>query len=392
LPVGPTSAVGPGRPASSARDERWRAGGPRWSPVGPAPDASRIDVVGGDARRRGWASLLVTFGTSVLAGGQRLTVFDLTGQDVGGGLLGVARARGLGARRVDLPGDSLDVSLLEGLTGPEIAESLAGALTDQRRERAFAEELLALVIAGLGGWPTFDRLARGIDVVRRVVPADPLPAGEVRALADRAGELREDEWTAGQMHRVGSRLRALDALLRVEGAPAAAVGHQPLWAAEQVSLVTTASGAGERKVLLDRLLVELTQRALRRRGHLDGTLVVAGADHLGAASLDALSQRARTSGVRLVLMVDHPRGELDEALGTGGAVCIMQMADHGDATAAADLVGRGHEPAVEPRQVVDLPETAFILVEGSGPGRRVELADSDPALCLRLDPAPLDLR
>ena len=461
------------------------AGGPRWFPVRPASDPTRIDVVGGDSRRHGWAGLLVTLGTSVLAGGHRLTVLDLTGQDVGGGLLGVARARGLGVRRIDLPDDGFEVSLLEGLTGPEIAECLAYALTgrlepgDQRQERAFVNELLALVIRCLDGWPTLDRIARGVDVLRQVALADPLPVEETNRLADHIGELAQDEWTGRQMRFVASQLRALDGMARRDGlpptgtgiagtagtaGPGGTAGTRPLWATEQVSLVTTAGGPDDRKDLLDRLLLQLTQRALHRRGQLDGVLVVAGADHLGAAELDVLSEHALTADVRLVLMIDQPQGELEKALGTGGAVCIMKMYNHRDATIAAEFVGRGykfvlsqlsyqvgktftdgggdnfaantgqgsstkqgsagrgkgtdlsdsrghawtgvrnwstadnlsdsrtssrvHEFTVEPQQILGMPETAFILVDNSGQGRRVVMADSNPGICLLPDISP----
>jgi hypothetical protein len=55
--------------AAVAQAQHQEATGPRWFPVHPASDPTRIDVVGGDPRGHGWASLLVTLGTSVLAGG-----------------------------------------------------------------------------------------------------------------------------------------------------------------------------------------------------------------------------------------------------------------------------------------------------------------------------------
>ena len=79
-------SAGAGRLAADQAD------GPLWFPVSPASQPARVDVLGGDPWRHGWASLLVTFGTSVLAAGHRMTLLDFSGQDVGGGLVSVARA------------------------------------------------------------------------------------------------------------------------------------------------------------------------------------------------------------------------------------------------------------------------------------------------------------
>ena len=129
--------------------------------------AGPVDVLGGDPWRHGWASLLVTFGTSVLAAGHRITLLDFSGQDVGGGLVSVARVRGLPSTRVDL-GEGAGVNLLDGVPAGEVAEALAYALTGQpeaggdfRQERALATEMLELVLGCLDGGVAFG-LAAGI--------------------------------------------------------------------------------------------------------------------------------------------------------------------------------------------------------------------------------------
>jgi hypothetical protein len=227
-----------------------------------------------------------------------------------------------------------------------------------------------------------------------------------------------------------------------------------------VSLIATDGGRHDRKELVDRLLVQLAQRAMDGRRWPGGFLVVAGADHLGASTLQALSEHARHAGVRLILMIDQPQGDLEKSAGTGGAVCIMKMYNHRDATVAAEFIGKGHkfvvnqitrqvgstftdgggdsfaantndsnqnkqrrsgtvgkptgvsdsrghtwtgtrnwstadnvststgtsrvyEFTVEPLEILGMPETAFILVDNSGQGRRVVMADANPGICLR---------
>jgi hypothetical protein len=234
-----------------------------------------------------------------------------------------------------------------------------------------------------------------------------------------------------------------------------------------VSIVATASGRDDRKELIDRLVVQLAQHALADGGRFTGFLVVAGADHLGSATLERLSDHARQAGVRLMLMIDHPQGDAEKLAGTGGAVAIMKMYNHRDANVAAEFIGKGHKFVVssltvavgktftdgggdnfaantnasssnkagffggvgrpsgssdsrghtwtgarnwsvadnlndstattrvyeftkDPQEILGLPETAFILVDNTGRGRQVVLADSNPGICLldRVSPTP----
>ena len=312
--------------------------GPLWYPVYPASEPTRVDVLGGDPRRHGWASLLVTLGASVLSGGHRMTVLDLTGQQVADGLLAVAQARRLRTDRLDLPAYAGRVDLLGGLPPTHIADCLAYALTarrepgDLRAERALATEVIRRVAACLTGEITFGRLAAGVGVLRQVTPGAGLSAAEVTRLAEQVGELGRDESTGRHLRLINHQLETL-----AEVFPGG--GGSP-WSAAALSVVATGGGRDDRKELLDRLLVQFAERAL---GRLGGFLVVAGADHLGAATLDSLSGHARAAGVRLILMIESPQGELERLAGTGGTVCIMKMYNHRDASVAADFIGRGHK-------------------------------------------------
>ncbi|GGK10420.1 hypothetical protein GCM10010123_45490 [Pilimelia anulata] len=318
-----------------------RSAGPRWEPVAPAVATQRVDVIGGDARRHGWASLLVMLGTSVLGEGQRLAVLDLTGADVAGGLLALAAERGLDTRHVHLSGAGSDADLLAGLGEPELVECLTYAFTaatagaDQRHERALTKEVLEGLVRALDGPVTLERLAAGMRVLRRAAPPDVLAPAELERLAEQLGALGTDDWTGRRVRLIDHHLGTLAERVR----PADGAG--PLWPEVPLAVVATPDGRGDDKRLLDQVLVQLAQH-LCDQPRRPRVLVVAGVDHLGAGTLDLLAGHARRAGVRLVLMIDHPQGTGEAAIGTGGAVCVMKMYNHRDAEAAASFIGREH--------------------------------------------------
>ncbi|WP_203924560.1 hypothetical protein [Rugosimonospora africana] len=437
------------------------ASGPRWYPVRPVSQPIRIDVLGGDIWRHGWASLLVTFGTSVLTTGQQVTVLDLTGQDVAGGLVAVAAASGRRTRWTALSDEGSDLDLLAGVPRRELPECLAVALLgrpsspaggDQRQERALASDVLTRVVRSLDPPLTFARLAGAVGVLRQSSGDGVLTTDEVTRLAGQVADLDRTEWAT---RHLGFLANQLDVLARY-GRPS---GGLPLWTDDPVSVIATPGDRDDHKELLDRMLVQLAQIAMQQRGPLSGVLAVAGADHLGGKLLRILSDHARIAGVRLILMIDQPQDDLEKAAGTGGAVCLMKMYNHRDAAVAAEFIGRGHkfvvnqvtrqvsksfsdggndnfgastgqsgsrkqwrsglagrptglsdnrghtwsasrtwqtgdtvgtttgsqrvyEFEVEPREIMGMPETAFILVDNSSAGRRVVMADANPGICL----------
>jgi hypothetical protein len=73
-------------------------------------------------------------------------------------------------------------------------------------------------------------------------------------------------------------------------------------------------------------------------------LVVAGADRIGLAGLESLARQCRRVGVRLVLLLERPRGDLKELLGSSdSATILMRLGNAQDAAAAAEFIGRGHK-------------------------------------------------
>lgn len=433
--------------------------GPMWYPVTPAVDPTRVDVIGGDPHRHGWASLLTTLGTSVLARKEQLTVLDLTGQEVAGGLLAIADATGVSRRDVPIEGDEDDVNVLAGITRCATpVEALtyvlcgSGDHRDLREERAFVSGVLRQIVQRLPGEPTFGRLAGAVRVLRQGDPEGVLTASEISSLSEVVPELARSDW-------VERRLRYLTSQLDTLGRSAA--DSDPVFPFEttaQFSVFTTPGGMSDRKQLIDRVLVQLARLAMDGGG-LSGVAVVAGADHLGADILRRLSEHARMVDVRLVVLIDHAQGGFERSVGTGGAACFLKAYNHHDANLAAEFIGRGHrfvvnqitqqvgksftesggdnfnastnqgssarqkstgrpgrgtglsesrghtwgatrswssadnlgtststgrvyEFVVEPQEIMGMPETAFILVDNTGSGRRVAMADANPGICL----------
>lgn len=357
--------------AQAQRLAEQRASGAQWFPVRPRSQPTRVDVFGGDPRRHGWASLLVTMGSSVLASGERMTVLDLTGQQIGVALARVAEAHGIPASRLDIT-DGSEAFLLDGVPPHAVAECLAYATTgvvdgsDQRQERALVTDVLRRVVASLDSHPSFGRLAAGIRVLRQGAGDGLLGDDEINRLVRQIGDIDQGEWTGRQLRFLASQLDALHTV-------APAVGSvQRLWTGRPVCLINTPGGRDDRKELLDRLLVRVAGVAMETK-QLQGFLVVAGADHLGVRALTDLSDHAARTGVRLVLMIDQPQGDVEKTVGTGGAVCIMKMYNHRDATVAAEFVGKGYKFVIN--QVTQ--QVGKTLTDGGGDSFAVNTGNSD---------------
>ena len=319
-----------------AQVERDRTTGPLFRPVRPYAEPARIDVLGGDPHRVGWRSLLTMLGTSALGAGQRVAVLDLTGQDVAADLLAVAGARGIGTVRVTLPYDADRVDLLAGLAPHQVGEALAYALSgrqdsdDRRYERALTVDVVRRVLGCLDGPASLARIAAGVHVLRQATPPDGLlSADEINRLAEHVGETGRDE--SRHLRYLASQLTVLAAA----GTP----GAPPPWPGAPLSVIATGGHTGDDKDLLDRMLAQLAVRQPTRYADL---LAVFGADRLGAAVTAMLADHTRKAGIRLLLAVDQPQGEMEKTAGTGGTVCVMKLYNHKDAAIAADFIGREH--------------------------------------------------
>ncbi|MCJ0869053.1 hypothetical protein [Streptomyces sp. AP-93] len=353
-----------------------------WFPLSLASGPSRIDVFGGTGN--GWASLLATVGGPLLGAGQSFVVLDLTQQAVALELAGLAARRDVAITHVPMPGALLDVDLSEEFTPEELAEALAEALGTMRPPGADVDlhtidvDVVQTVADLLEGPVTFARLASGLRVLLRVYDTDPEAAGalspsEVESIT-RAIDL------VGQGERVQNELRYVRAQteLLAKAAPAAVADARTAdwWRPGGLTVVTTEDPVRRRKDLTDRFVFFRLLHVLRKRAVAPGTgtLVVAGADHLGREALESMAREARSAGVRLVFLLEHLReAAVEVAGGSDSATVFMRMGNGEEAKAAAQFIGQDHKFLVNQltRQVGET------LTEGRGSSYSFQRGFSD---------------
>ncbi|MFC9746353.1 hypothetical protein [Streptomyces niveus] len=325
-----------------------------WFPLSLASGPSRIDVFGGTGN--GWASLLATVGGPLLGGGAPLVVLDLTQQAVALELAGLAARRDIAVARVPMPGALLDADLSAEFTPEELAETMAEALGTMRPPGADVDlhtidvELVQTVAELLEGPVTFARLAAGLRVLLRVY--DPAPGAPGQLGHAEVESITRAVDLLGQGERVQNELRYVRAqteLLTPRGQEAAVPGGgraADWWRPGGLTIVTTEDSVRRRKDLTDRFVFFRLVHALRTRAvaHGSGTLVVAGADHLGRDALESMAREARTAGVRLVFLLEHLReGTVQVAGGSDSATVFMRMGNGEEAKAAAQFIGQEHK-------------------------------------------------
>ncbi|MGW3927554.1 hypothetical protein ACWECC_05565 [Streptomyces microflavus] len=325
-----------------------------WFPLSLASGPSRIDVFGGTGN--GWASLLATVGGPLLGGGAPLVVLDLTQQAVALELAGLAARRDIAVAHVPMPGALLDADLSVEFTPEELAETMAEALGTMRPPGADVDlhtidvDLVQTVAELLEGPVTFTRLAAGLRVLLRVYDPAPGAPGPLRPTEVESITRAVD--LLGQGERVQNELRYVRAqteLLTPRGQEAAVPGGgraADWWRPGGLTIVTTEDSVRRRKDLTDRFVFFRLVHALRTRAvaHGSGTLVVAGADHLGRDALESMAREARTAGVRLVFLLEHLReGTVQVAGGSDSATVFMRMGNGEEAKAAAQFIGQEHK-------------------------------------------------
>ncbi|MFC9293503.1 hypothetical protein ACFTWH_27200 [Streptomyces sp. NPDC057011] len=353
-----------------------------WFPISLASGPSRIDVFGGTGN--GWASLLATLGGPILGGGRPVVVLDLTQQAVALELAGLAARRGVSVGHVPMPGALLGMDLREEFTSEELAETLAEALATMRPPGADIDlhtidvDVVQTVTDLLEGPVTLARLAAGLRVLLRVYDADPQAPGplspsEIESIT-RAIDL------VGQGERVQNELRYVRAqtelLTKAEAAGTPDTPAAAWWKPGSLTVVTTEDHVHRRKDLTDRFVFFRLLHSLRKRAVTadSGTLVVAGADHLGREALETMARQARTAGVRLVFLLEHLReAAVQVAGGSDSATVFMRMGNGEEAKAAAQFIGQDHKFLVNQltRQVGET------LTEGRGTSYTYQRGVSD---------------
>ncbi|MFE9610956.1 hypothetical protein [Streptomyces sp. NPDC006012] len=323
-----------------------------WFPISLTSKPSRIDVFGGTGN--GWASLLATLGGPLLGGGQSVVVLDVSQQAVALELAGLAARRGIAVSHVPMPGALLGQDLREEFTSEELAEALAEALGSMRPPGADIDlhtidvDVVQTVADLLEGPVTFARLAAGLRVLLRVYDVDTQGPGAL-SLSE-VDSITQAVDLLGQGERVQNELRYVRAqtelLTKAEAAASPDALASGWWRPGGLTVVTTEDLVQRRKDLTDRFVFFQLLHTLRKRAVTpgSGTLVVAGADHLGREALETMARQARTAGVRLVFLLEHLReAAVQVAGGSDSATVFMRMGNGEEAKAAAQFIGQEHK-------------------------------------------------
>lgn len=314
-----------------------------WYPVGADSAADRIDVVGGVPD--GWRHLLVTFGATVLSRRAPLLLLDMTRERIADGLMELAAD--VAVREFELPRDGQSVDLLIDLTADEVAEVMAEAVASLRGTpdpvlRAVDADVLRVVARRLGGNFTALRLAAGVRVLERTYEGTDLTGEEVTALTRQVDVVGSGEKVQDQLRFLRLALGFLSDTGEAKGAPSSL---EDLWREGGLVVVATDDPSPTRKDFTERVLFQSLLHRMRNRD-FDASgqvLVVVGADHLGAASLEAMAKQARSRGVRLVYFFEHLRDDTLRLLGTAhSASVLMRLGNAGEAAAAAEYIGRDY--------------------------------------------------
>lgn len=316
-----------------------------WSPLRPAT-TERVDVFGGTAR--GWAALLSAMGASLAGSGTRITVFDLSQDQIARNLGNVLAAAGAPIAGYSLPEQMSSINLLAGLSPEEIgvvvAESIRAAEPDAPAEAVTIDATLVQhAAAALSDEPvTFARLHTALRAVM-----DPRAVGEYK-LISRAEYSALLEWLNETVRKSAEpRLFRITAAIGRIAALGGDSGGAPILTDDGAALRVVELSEREPDLtseLLRQLLFQVLLHNVRRLGRRQGrrVVVVAGADSLRRAHVERLDQVARKNGIRLVLLFRHLRDDATDLIGGGEAVVFMRLGNAKEAEQAANFIGKEH--------------------------------------------------
>ncbi|MFI7575907.1 hypothetical protein [Micromonospora sp. NPDC049497] len=306
------------------------------------PSTRRVDIVGGSVW--GWEALLTVMGASMLRTRGAMTLVDFSGEAVCHELVWLARAVSVDVTAVRLPDRMGETTLLSGIDGRGLVDSLVEAMhgdapAGRRADRAQDDRILSTVCRALGEDVTIHRIAAAISVLLDE-PGDfpELSGAEREHITD---SLFSDEFRR-QVHpnlrRIESHLYPLRELLAAPdpGHPRHDLGQPGL-----TCLVYENAAHNVREELLKDLVFQGLIQRLTSPEPFAGPLVIAGADDLSHRHIERLTDLCVRRGVRLVLMFRHLRDSAVRAVGAD-VVAFMRLSNHEEAARAADFIGRQH--------------------------------------------------
>lgn len=317
-----------------------------WFPLCPNGRPARVDVFGGTPA--GWASLLVTAGSSFLGSGKSVLVLDLSEERVSTDLATLATTGGAAVEEIELPDDLASVDLIGDLDREAVTELLTSAInsvsTDQRGSRdvrAFDGDIISTVVSSLDAPYSFDKVASALRTLMGQY-RDAGPLGD----EERARLLEEVDFVGGT-ERAQDRLRMLRILMDLVRETGSSPDAKPLGtpAGNGLRVVATGGRNERKKSFVDALVTQSLRYRLNpsHEGGNERVVVVVGADELGTETLERVAKRAARAHVRLVYLFEHLREEARTIVGAGASSTIfMQLGNDQEADAAANYIGRSH--------------------------------------------------
>jgi hypothetical protein len=337
--------------------------------VRPRADAPRIEIFGGPD---GWADLLTTVGTSLVASGRRLDILDLSEEDAHVQLHDVLSKASLTPELVVLPRDAAQFDIFAGCSMRAardiLVEALSGASPDDAQsDRDLDNRILASIIDVLGEPILPSRIDAALRVAmknvrRREDVATELTAAQFDAIAD---AFQSEDWRR-EMSRRMVKIEAMTYELREFGVDRERIEGSDGAKPPSCRIISLShhdgalSDAGTRlhnaqvsDVILQRIIRELRERPREEAAFT--TLFIVGAENLQQRHMTTLSHLGRTRGVRLALLSRHVREASLEVAGSDGAVVGFMRLGPAEAKRASEFVGPNYK----------LIETSITETDGS---------------------------
>jgi hypothetical protein len=319
------------------------ADSPLWYPAGPERRCDAVLVYGGTAVS--WEALLATAGASLLGGGRRLTVLDLSERRAGHALRGLGAAAGFAVREDWIASGGTSIDLFQALDADGLVhlvlETAGHDDSAPRAERQQDRTMLRDVVGCLTEGPvTLPRLVEGLRAVAG------MPAGEGSALGRSEYRALLLLYGRGQSERGDVVARANRLCVHARDLTAFALDRRsaPAPGRRRIDLRTIEVAAGEHldHQLAGDLVVQAVVRRLRGQQLARGpeALFLLGADRLRTSTLASILDAAERHGLLVLLVFEHLRDAGRDVLGWGNSIAaFLQLQNREEAEAAAGHVG-----------------------------------------------------
>jgi hypothetical protein len=232
---------------------------------------------------------------------------------------------------------------MSGLAPSQLASAVAEAIHAgspggaTRSERAVDARVVTRLCTALGRTLTLARLAAAVQAaLGQPVSPGLLTADEWDLIS---GDLLGDAYRA----QVGPSLVRLDAFLSDLARHAPAGLTQPARPSWYTCLALEPGARSAGAELLTALTVQWLTVAVSRSSATTPAVIIAGADEVTRAHLEALADACERGGVPLTLLFRHLRDDATALIGGAAATAFMRLGNHHEAEQAAAFIGRHHK-------------------------------------------------